>query len=98
MSQLLSNDLFLILSVSFCVFLISYLYIDKVIHFLYSKSLGQREEIIRLLDLMFVDIDRKRITITMLLLSFGVGTVMFFLILPNVLAGFIIAAICVVAG
>lgn len=98
MSKILSNDLFLIVTVSFCVFLICYLYIDKIIAFLYQKSLGQREEIIRLLDLMFVDIDRKRITITMLLLSFGIGTVMFFLLLPNVLAGFIVASICIVAG
>ncbi len=98
MSKVLSNDIFLIVTVSFCVFLICYLYIDKIIAFLYQKSLGQREEIIRLLDLMFVDIDRKRITITMLLLSFGIGTVMFFLLLPNVLAGFIVASICIVAG
>ncbi len=98
MSKILSNDLFLIVTVSFCVFLICYLYVDKIIAFLYQKSLGQREEVIRLLDLMFVDIDRKRITITMLLLSFGIGTVMFFVLLPNVIAGFIVASICVVAG
>ncbi len=98
MISLLTQDWIMIPLVSFCIFLIVYLWADQIINFLQKKSLGSREEILRLLDLMFVEVDKKKVTLLMLLLSFGLGTVFFLLFLPNVLAGFIVGAMVTVAG
>ena len=98
MISLLTQDWVMIPLVSFCIFFIVYLWADKIVQFLQKKSLGNREEILKLLDLMFVEVDRKKVTWLMLLLSFGLGTVVFLIMLPNVLAGFIMAAMVTVAG
>ena len=74
------------------------MYSDRVLTFLHSKSLGQREEVLRLLDLMFVDTTRKQVTILMLLLSFGLGLVVFLAFLPEVLPGLIVGAMVTIAG
>ena len=98
MNALLTNDFFMIASVSACIFFICYLWADKVVYKLQQKSLGSREEVLRLLDLMFVEVDKKKVTILMLLLSFGLGTVIFLVLLPNVIASFVGAAIVTAAG
>jgi len=98
MMFLLGKEWFMIPAVAFCVFMVVYLWSERTVGFLQKKSLGNREEIIRLLDLMFVEVDKKKITILMLLLSFGLGTIMFLLLLPNVIAGIIVAAMVCVAG
>jgi tight adherence protein B len=98
MGFLLSQNWFLVLSVSFCVFMITYLWADRVINYLQQRSLGSRAEILRLLDLMFVEVEERKITIILLLLSFGLGTVTFLLLLPNALAGLLIGGMVTVAG
>lgn len=98
MMSLLTQDWIMIPLVSFCVFLMVYMWADQIINFLTKKSLGSREEVLKLLDLMFVEVDKKRITWLMLLISFGLGTVAFLLFLPNVVAGIFFAVIITVAG
>lgn len=96
--SLFYKDWFLIPVVSMCVFIICYLWLDRVILYLQTKSLGSRAEIIRLLGLMHVDTDEKKITIIMLLLSFGLGILFFLLLLPNAMAGIFIGCVVTVAG
>lgn len=96
--SLLYKDWFLIPAVSMCVFIICYLWLDKIINYLQSKSLGSRSEVIRILNLMHVETDEKKITIVMLLLSFGLGIVFFLLLLPNAGAGIAAACVVTVAG
>lgn len=96
--SLLYKDWFLIPVVSMCVFIICYLWLDKIINYLQSKSLGSRSEVIRILNLMHVETDEKKITIVMLLLSFGLGIVFFLLLLPNAGAGIAAACVVTVAG
>jgi tight adherence protein B len=79
----------LIALVAICVFTISYLWIDKIIHFLNEKSLGQRDEIIKYLELMFVQVDRDKLTKTLMLVSFGLGGLFFIILWPNIVAGLI---------
>ena len=98
MSSLLSQEWFFIPAISLCVVVIVHLWADRIYTFLKTKSLGQREEILRLLELMFVETNTKQITYGLLLLSFGLGVVVFVLLLPNVIVGFIFAAITTVAG
>lgn len=98
MNSLLASDAVMVISVSICVFIAAYLYAPKFIDLLERKSLGSRDEILKLLDLMFVETDRKKVTVTMLLLSFGLGVLVFLVLLPNVLAGIIIGSMVTVAG
>jgi len=97
-SFLLSNDWIMIGVVSFCIFLAVYMWADQAVGYLQSKSLGSREEVLRMLDLMFVEVDPKRVTILMLLLSFGLGSVFFLFFLPNVIAGLIVGGMVTAAG
>ncbi len=76
------------------IFTIAYLNADRLIQWLSEKSLGSREEIINKLDLMFVKIERKKITWALLLTSFGFGALFFFLFWPNL--WFSIPVFCVI--
>lgn len=96
--HLIARDFVMIPLVSLCVFCIFYLYSGRVISFLQKRSLSARAEIIRLLDLMFVEVDEKKVTIILLLLSFGLGLVFFFLLWPNILFGLIIGSAVTVLG
>lgn len=87
-----------IILVPICVFVIAYLWTDKIVAFLHKKSLGQRDEVIKYLDLMFVEIDEKKLTYTMLLGSFGIGFIFFILLWPNVGAGLFVTTIITVVG
>lgn len=77
----------LLLLAAASVFIISYLWIDKIIHFVNERSLGQRDEMIRYLELMFVEVDRAKLTKTLMLGSFGLGALFLILFWPNVIAG-----------
>lgn len=98
MMRIVTNEWILIPLVSFCVFFVFYFWSERVINWLYTRSLGKREEIIKLLDLMFVEVDQKKITIVLLLLSFGLGLAFFFLLWPNIIAGLIIGSAVTVLG
>jgi tight adherence protein B len=98
MSALLRQDWFVILGVGALVFIVCYASIDKVLNFLHRKSLGQREEVLRLLELMFVDTDSKKVTRLMLMLSFGLGGVVFLVCWPNLVAGVIFGSAITVIG
>lgn len=98
MSSLFGYNWIMISGVAFCVFVAFYALSDRVFGFLKGKSLNNRAEILRLLDLMFVEASEKKVTILLLLLSFGLGTVVFLILLPNVMAGIIIGAMTTVAG
>lgn len=98
MISLFTQNWVMIPLVSFCVFLIVYLWADEVINFLTKKSLGSREEVIKLLDLMFVEVDQKKITLLMLLISFGMGTVVFLICLPNTMAAIVLGLVVTAGG
>lgn len=94
----LFNEWIMIPVFGICVFTIVILWADKVIDKLSKKSLGSREEILKLLQIMNVETDKKKITILMLLLSFGLGALAFFIFWPSVIPGIIFGAIVTMAG
>lgn len=97
-SLLVSNTFVFILLVSALVFIIVYINSDRVIAFLQKKSLGSRDEIIRLLDLMFVEFEQKKITMLLLFASFGLGLAFFLLLWPHFWLGLFVGAIVTVVG
>lgn len=96
--KILTHPFLMIPLVSACVFFIFYMWSETVIDWLKQKSMRNREQIIKLLDLMFVEIDRKKITMLMLLVSFGVGFLFFVLFWPNIFAGVIFGSAVTILG
>jgi tight adherence protein B len=74
------------------------LWADKCIEWLHKRSLGKREDIIRLLRLMGNDVEEKKVTIAMLLLSFGLGALVFLAFWPSVTIGMFFGASITIAG
>lgn len=85
--NIIYNDWVFIPLVGGCVFLFVYFRLDRWIFWFVKKHQAQTEEISKLLDAMFADIDKKRITLFTYLLSFGMGMVFFFLLWPQILMG-----------
>lgn len=96
--SILANELVLTIFFGLCVFGISYLHSEKVIEFLRQKSLGSREYVIQKLELMFVDVDQKKLTATMLLLSLGIGFLVFLLVWPNFIVGLLLGSVVTYFG
>ncbi len=98
MSWLIGNEYLLIPIFGFAVFTFAYTSSEKIIAWLHQKSLGNREEVMRLMEAMFIDANNKKVTLTMLLSSFGIGALLFLAMWPNVLAGFIFGGVITVIG
>lgn len=84
--------------VGLCVFVFFYFTADRLISFLTAKSLGKKDEIIKLLRLMGATVDEKKITLLMLMMSFGLGTLFFFLFWPKVSIGLLFGVSITIAG
>lgn len=97
MNQLLAAEWFVIPAVAIAVFVVSYLWSDRIITWLHDRSLGQREEVLRYFELMFVETDRKRVTLMMLSASFGLGALLVVMLWPNLIAGSIIGGAVTIA-
>ncbi len=98
MPSFLMNEWFLIPAISICVFLIVFAFADRALNFLYKRSLGQREEVMKLLKLMSVEVDQRQVTWAILLLSFGMGALFFVLFWPSILLGLLFGAVVTIAG
>lgn len=98
MSGLLQTPLFVFPAFAVCIFVLSYLHADKIMRFLYTRTVGQREELNQLLDSLYVETDRKKLTITLYLASFGLGAVVLLAMWPNLLAGVLFGTAVSIAG
>lgn len=98
MGGLFQNPWFVYIALAVLVAIIAYLQIDKIINFFYRKTVGQREELYGLLDSLYVETDRKKLTISLYLLSFGLGFIVLLAMWPNLFSGLILGAIISVGG
>lgn len=98
MSFILGNEIFLIPLFGLAIFVFAYSVADKAYAFLHRKTVGSREEILALLDKMYVEMDEKKLTILLMLVSFGLGFAVFLLTWPHLFAGFALGSIVVVVG
>lgn len=94
----LFNEWIMIPLFGICIFVITLLWSDKVIDWGYKRSLGQRDEMLRLMRLMGMDTDQKKVTIIILLLSFGLGALIFLALWPMILPGVALGIAVTVAG
>lgn len=98
MPSFLLNPWFVIPAVAICVFLIVFAFADRAINFLYKRSLGQREEVMKILKLMSVEVDERQVTWAILLISFGMGSLFFVLFWPNIFLGILFGGTVTIAG
>jgi tight adherence protein B len=98
MGVLIAQDWFAIPVFGILIFILTYMWSDKVIDWLYYRSLGQRAEVVRLLEAMFIEVNESRVTAIMLLISFGLGFIFFLLCWPNIVAGALIGFIVSMLG
>lgn len=96
--RFLANEWILIPLFGISVFIFVLLWSEKSIAWLHKRSLGQRDEVIRILRVMGVDVQEKKVTILILLMSFGIGALVFLAFWPNVMMGFFFGASITVAG
>ncbi len=96
--NIFSHDWFVIPFVGISVFVLSFIYNEKVINWLKHRSLGQREEVLRLMRLMYIEVEEKKVTTAMLLCSFGIGFLFFLALWPNLFAGLIFGSAATIAG
>jgi tight adherence protein B len=87
MSSLFQYDWIIIAAVGLLVFMVSYLSSDRLLALLHRRSLGQREEVMRYLEMMFVETDQKKVTLAMLSASLVPGGILFILCWPHVWVG-----------
>lgn len=97
MISILVNDWVVIPMVAILAFVISYLWSDRLINWLHHRSLGQREEVLHYLELMFVETDRRQVTWAMLTSSFGLGSLTFVVFWPNLTAGIVLGSAVTIA-
>lgn len=97
MPAFFTQDWFVIPAVSILVFVITYLWSEPVLQWLHDRSLGQREEVLRFLELMFVKTDVKNVTLMMTVSSFGLGFLFVLALWPNLIAGLIVGSAVTIA-
>lgn len=98
MSFIIGNEIIFIPLFGITVFIFAYFSTDRIIDFFHRKTLGSREEVLSLMDKMFIDTDRKRVTYAMLAMSFGPAAIVFLLTWPHVLFGAFLGGALMILG
>ncbi len=98
MRFIFASDLFVILLFAAMIFIICYLNINRILKFYYDKTLGQREELFQYLDKLYIDTDRDRVSRLLMVLSFGVGGLIFLVLWPNILPGLVLGTAFAIGG
>lgn len=80
------------------VFFTFYFLADKVLIRLYDGSQGKKSSIMMHMKLLGMDVDEAKVTRMLLLSSFGVGTLFFFLTWPNIPVGIFLGISAGIAG
>ncbi len=98
MSFIIGNEIIFIPLFGITIFIFSYFTSDRIIDFLHRKTLGGREEVLSLMDKMFIDTDPKKVTYAMVAASFGPGALIFLLMWPHFFMGTFVGSIFMILG
>lgn len=80
------------------VFFAVYFWADKALIRLYGKSMGKKEEIMKYMKLMGMEVDEKKVTNMLLACSFGLGFLLFLACWPNFTAGLFVGVVFGIIG
>ncbi len=96
--SIFGNEYLVTLVLGAIVFVVAYMRSERAYNWLYDKSLGQKDEIMKLFDLMFVDINSKQITALLVLCSYGLGFLVFLALWPRWGFGVFLGTVLVIVG
>ncbi len=96
--SILSNPFVLALLFGIFVAIAIYFAADQVSAIVQKKGLNQQQQVIRLLKLMQVEVNEKRISLLMMIMSFGLGGAVFLLFLPNIIISILFGIAVTVLG
>lgn len=80
------------------VFFAVYNWADKIFVSVYAKSISKKSQIMLHMKLLGMEVDEKKVTRLLLMSSFGVGALFFFMAWPNVSAGVFLGISSGIAG
>ncbi len=95
---LLSSSFFVFPAIAAIVFVLTYLWSDKIFQWLYVRSIGQKDEIAKYMELMFVEVNDKKLTWSLLSISVGLGLLFLILFWPNVILGLFVGGLFTMLG
>lgn len=85
--KIIGHSAFIYPVIAIITFILAYKWSDKVLAWLYKRSLGQKDEIVKYMELMFVEVDDRKLTISLILISVGLGLIFFVLFWPKIFVG-----------
>lgn len=80
------------------VFIAVYMWADKIFTTMYAKSISKRSQVMLHMKLLGMEVDEKKVTRVLLLSSFGVGFLFFFMAYPSVSLGAFLGISSGIAG
>ncbi len=80
------------------VFVAVYMWADKIFTLMYAKSVSKRSQVMLHMKLLGMEVDEKKVTRVLLLSSFGVGFLFFFMAYPSVSVGVFLGLSSGIAG
>ena len=98
MSFMIGNEIIFIPLFGITIFIFAYFTSDRILDFMHRKTLGGREEVLSLMDKMFVDTNRKKVTMAMLAIAFLPGALVFVAMWPQFIMGLVFFTILMLVG
>lgn len=98
MSEIFSNNWFMIPLISICVAMVIYFGADKIVEKFLAKTFQKKEDIKKYMSLIGMDVNERKINIMILLSSWGLGGLFFIAIWPNVMVGLLLGIVISILG
>lgn len=92
------NTWVIIIATMICVFISAFFGWEYLIDFVKKTAWANKDEIKRKLDLIYVDVEDDKLSMFLIMASYGLGGVFFLIFLPNITAGLIMGAVATFAG
>jgi len=92
------NTWFIMFAVPLLVFATVYLTWEYILEFVKNTAHQHKDEIKRMLDLIYVDVEDDKLSLYLILCSYGLGGAVFLMFFPNVVPGLIIGGMVTFAG
>ena len=77
---------------------VAYRYSEKFLDWLRFQSIGTRDYIVERLALMFIEVSPNSVLFAQFIASFGIGLIVFFILLPQVFPAILVGSIVTIVG
>ncbi|MGH1468896.1 MAG: type II secretion system F family protein [Bdellovibrionales bacterium] len=92
------NTWVIMIATMISVFISAFFGWEYVIDFVKATAWADKDEIKRKLDLIYVDVEEDKLSMFLIMASYGIGLVFFLIFLPNIVAGLVMGAVVTFAG